>query len=80
MAHAKCFVTDNRCSTIRYVAHVTPEDGHMNATVTNTERMVCDVGYQFTNGITFSDVTCVDLAGTMTWIGEISDCEGKIQC
>ena len=68
---------DDRCATIRYVAHVTPEDGHMNATVTNTERMVCDVGYRFTDGSAFSDITCVNQSGVLVWEENIPECEGK---
>ena len=49
----------------------------MNATVTNIERMACDVGYQFTSGISFSDITCVDRGGTLTWIESMPECEGK---
>ena len=72
-----CFL-DNRCATLRYVAHVIAADGYMNATVTNTEQMTCEEGYRFTDGTTFSDITCVNQSGVMTWEENIPNCEGML--
>ena len=69
-----CFL-DNRCATLRYMAHVIAADGYMNATVTNTEQMTCEEGYRFTDGTTFSDITCVSQSGVLIWDENVPDCE-----
>ena len=66
---------DNRCATLRYVAHVIAADGYMNATVTNTERMTCEEGYRFTDGTNFSDITCVSQSDVLIWDENVPDCE-----
>ena len=69
----------NRCATVRDVAHVRPIDDAINATNTNTERMVCEAGFQFEDGSQFVDITCVNNTGVLQWQGFIPDCERMSQ-
>ena len=57
------------------VAHTTPQDGAIEATAGNTERMVCDVGYQFADESDYIDVTCA--ADALLWQGTLTECESK---
>ena len=67
----------DRCATVRHVDHARPLDGSINATHSNTERMVCEEGFQFVDGTAFVDITCVNTTGTLLWEGHIPDCERK---
>ena len=54
------------------------EDGFMNATVGNTERMVCAMGWRFDDGSDHSDIICMaDTFGVLQWQETIPDCEGN---
>ena len=65
----------DRCPVLRVVEHVIVEDGHMNATTGNTERMVCETGYQFVDGSPYFDLTCVELNEELVWNGISPQCE-----
>ena len=69
------YLTADRCAQLPAVAHVTPQDGVMNATAGNTERMVCETGYQFADGSDYIDVTCT--AVTLVWAESLVECDSK---
>ena len=66
----------DRCPVLRVVEHVIVEDGHMNATTGNTERMVCETGYRFTDSSHFASISC---GPDLQWEGSIPECE-RISC
>ena len=70
-----CLLTAGRCEQLRDVAHVTPLDGAIEATAGNTERMVCETGYQFADGSDYIDVTCT--VDSLTWNTNLIECNGK---
>ena len=66
-----------RCSELRLAEHAVVEDGSVNATLGNTERVICESGFRFVDGSNFSDVTCVDGSGLLRWSGDVPQCERK---
>ena len=69
-----------RCGELQLASHVIVEDGHVNATRGNTERLVCELGFLFVDGTNVSDVTCVESSGLLQWNGSTPACEREYSC
>ena len=63
--------TGNRCELLRFVDHVIPQDGAIEAEENNVERMICEEGYQFADGSDYNDVSC----DGSSWAESLPDCQ-----
>ena len=56
-----------------------PEDGAIDASLGNTERMVCETGWTFEDGSEYEDIICIeDTWGHLLWDEDIPECEGGL--